>query len=185
MSFTCARFRGLRVRPLHAHDDDALELVFDALSARSRFLRFHAPTPRLTGALRRGMLDVDGWSRFGLIAEVAGRHPIGIAHLVGTGPGEAEFALAVADRWQARGVGRTLLAGLQDLAVGRGFRHLHGEVLLENRAMLRLAGSALPGSRTTTDGLVVRVGHDLERPLLASLTGDDIMADLVGWPTAV
>lgn len=185
MSFVRARPRefDVRIRPLRRHDVAALETVFAALSARSRFFRFHVPTPRLTGALRSGLLDVDGWRRTGLVAEVAttaGRRPIGIAHLIGIDRVSAEFAVAVADSWHGQGVGRTLVTGLRDLAVELGFRRLHGDILVENRVMLRLAGSAFPGARKLSDGRVVRVAHELGGSALTDLTSEDIMADLVG-----
>lgn len=174
------RSPAVRLRPLHVHDTAVLETVFAALSARSRHLRFHTPTPRLTGALRRGLLDVDGRRRCGLVAEVAtaaGRVPVGIAHLVGVDRHNADFAVAVVDSWHGHGVGRALMDGLRELAIDLGFQTMHGDILAENRAMLRLALATLPGLRTATEGHVIRVSHDLDD---ARCAGEDVLADLAG-----
>jgi acetyltransferase len=50
----------------------------------------------------------------------------------------AEFALAVADDWQGRGLGRRLMAHLVADARRQGLQRLFGDVLAENRRMLVL-----------------------------------------------
>jgi acetyltransferase len=51
----------------------------------------------------------------------------------------AEFAVAVADAWQGRGVGERLLRGLIAVAAQRGLRWFEGDVLESNRGMRALA----------------------------------------------
>ena len=51
----------------------------------------------------------------------------------------AEFALTVADDWQAKGLGRALLARLCDTARAAGYEALYGHVLSDNLEMLELA----------------------------------------------
>jgi acetyltransferase len=55
------------------------------------------------------------------------------------GEGNAEFALTVADAWQAKGIGRILLERLCDLARTAGYTALYGRVLDDNKTMLDLA----------------------------------------------
>ena len=50
-----------------------------------------------------------------------------------------EFAVAVADEWQGRGVGTRLLEELFEYARTRGLRRLYGRVLNDNAHMLSLA----------------------------------------------
>lgn len=50
----------------------------------------------------------------------------------------AELAVAVADCWQGRGIGRLLVRWLVDTARRAGLRGLRGDVLSENRRMLAL-----------------------------------------------
>ena len=51
----------------------------------------------------------------------------------------AEFALAVGDAWQGKGVGRALLERLCDAARDAGYQALYGHILDANREMLELA----------------------------------------------
>jgi acetyltransferase len=60
---------------------------------------------------------------------------VGEARYVRDGDG-AEFALAVADGWRRRGVGKRLLEALIASARRDGLRRLDGEVLASNEAML-------------------------------------------------
>ncbi|HWO62261.1 MAG TPA: GNAT family N-acetyltransferase [Umezawaea sp.] len=132
----------------------AVDAVFDGLSDQSRYLRFHAPMPRLTKAFRDRLVDLDGHDHAAVVAEALGE-PIGISRLVRTGEGAAEVAVAVVDRWHRRGVGRMLLTEIGALAGGLGYLELHGDVLPENTPMVRLVHSALPGARTVhVDGVV-------------------------------
>ena len=54
-------------------------------------------------------------------------------------PGEAEFAIVLADAWQSRGLGRVLLTSLIEDAKRQGLRRLFGTTLSENKGMVRLA----------------------------------------------
>ena len=53
--------------------------------------------------------------------------------------GNAEFAIAVADEFQRRGLGKRLLKSLVTHASRRSIRRLFGEILADNHAMLGLA----------------------------------------------
>lgn len=63
-------------------------------------------------------------------------------------PEHAEFAIAVADDWQGRGLGRRLMAHLANHARRHGVQRLHGDVLADNRRMLALMRDQ--GARLTT-----------------------------------
>lgn len=132
----------------------AVDAVFDGLSAQSRYLRFHAPMPRLTKSFRDYLTDVDG-DRHAAVAALVVGEPIGIARLVRTGPGTAEVAVAVVDRWHRRGVGRLLLTEIAELAGRLGYLGLHGDILPENTPMTRLVRGVMPGARIAhADGVV-------------------------------
>lgn len=55
--------------------------------------------------------------------------------------GVAEFAIAVAEDWQRRGIGRDLMHGIIVAAAVAGIRRLEAMVLADNFAMLKLAES--------------------------------------------
>ena len=165
----------MRVRPLHAAEAGlAVDTVFHGLSPHSRYLRFHAPVPRLTASMRRRLTDLDGYRKAAVVAECRST-PIGIARLIATGDDTAEIALAVVDPWQRRGVGTELMTALVRLGTDLGYVELHGDVLGENQAMLRLVARAFLGARLTReDDDVIRVSY----PLNHRLTHEELVADL-------
>ena len=64
---------------------------------------------------------------------------VGVARCVADPDGSgAEFALAVADEWQNRGVGTRLLCELMCAARVIGLRRIWGEILASNVRMLGL-----------------------------------------------
>lgn len=165
----------MKVRELHAAEaGHAVDTVFDGLSPRSRYLRFHAPVPRLTASMRRRLTDLDGLRKVAVVAECH-RTPVGIARLIATGEDTAEIALAVVDPWQRKGVGTQLMAALGRLALDLRYAELHGDVLGENEPMLRLVARVFPGARLTRDeDDVIRVSYPLDH----RLTHEDLVADL-------
>jgi len=52
---------------------------------------------------------------------------------------DCQFAVAVADAWQARGVGPTLTRLLFDYARTQGFQRLHGDIMVSNERTAELA----------------------------------------------
>jgi GNAT superfamily N-acetyltransferase len=172
----------VRVRPVPPGSAERIvDGVFAGLSARSRYLRYHAPLPRLTDAVRRQLADVDGRHRSAIVAEVvdgADTTPIGLVELADTGDGTAEVAIAVVDAWQRRGVGRRLLRAAAEHAEALGYTRLHGRALPENDALRRLARRTFPQARLRQDGdtdaLDVPIG-----PAAWTVTHDDVLADLL------
>jgi GNAT superfamily N-acetyltransferase len=165
----------MKVRELHAAEaGDAVDTVFHGLSAQSRYQRFHAPMPRLSATMRRHLTDLDGRRKAAVVAECHHR-PVGIARLIATGADTAEIALAVVDPWQRKGVGTRLVTALGRLATDLRYTELHGDVLGDNRPMLRLVARVFPGARLTRDeDDVIRVSY----PLTFELTHEELVADL-------
>ena len=165
----------LSLRRLRDDDTDTVETLFAGLSPRSRHLRFHGPTPRLTGALRSMLLRVDDRDRLALVAEArapgAGWEPVGIARMARTAAREAEIAVAVVDAWQGHGVGRTLLTALRVAARARGVDRLTALVLAENARARHLIASVFPLCTTRHEGSVVH--------MTCHLTDDLVLDELV------
>lgn len=157
---------------------EAVDAVFEGLSARSRYQRFHAPTPRLTSSARRVLTDVDG-SRHAAVCARIGGDPIGIARLIKVGECGAEIAVAVVDRWQRRGVGRRLLEALTEVAARLGVAELHGDVLPDNEAMLALVRKVLPGVRLIREIDTIRLSYPLAW-VTAEITDADLVRSLQG-----
>ncbi|HLU59910.1 MAG TPA: GNAT family N-acetyltransferase [Pseudonocardia sp.] len=166
------------VQPLErARAEAAVDAVFAGLSPRSRYLRFHAPVPHLSDAVRARLVDIDGARHAAVVAEVDGGGPIGIAQVFGPGHGTADVAVAVVDAWHRRGVGRRLLTAVAALAEQIGYTELRGAILPENAAMLGLARSVLPWARPRFDGEVVLFSAPIG-PAAWTVTHEDLLADL-------
>ncbi|MEU0882540.1 GNAT family N-acetyltransferase [Lentzea sp. NPDC005914] len=157
---------------------EAVDAVFEGLSARSRYLRFHSPTPRLTASARRVLTDVDGERHAAVCARIGGA-PIGIARLIKTGECGAEIAVAVVDLWQRRGVGRRLLEELTTIAARIGVAQLHGTMLPDNAGMLALVRKVLPGVRLTREIDTIELSYPLAW-VTAEITDADLIDSLQG-----
>ena len=60
------------IRPLLPGEEETVQAVFDGLSARSRFLRFHTGLPRLTPAMLRRLADVRDGQHTAYVAVLEG-----------------------------------------------------------------------------------------------------------------
>jgi RimJ/RimL family protein N-acetyltransferase len=143
----------LDVRPITPHDRDRLAAGFAALSARTRYLRFLAPKPRLSERELTYLTEVDHRTHEALIAVVPedGRL-VAVARYapVHGEPGTADFAVVVADEWQGRGIGSRVSRELLRRAADNGVRRLTAITLEENRAARRMLRRL--GFRTTGFG---------------------------------
>jgi RimJ/RimL family protein N-acetyltransferase len=138
----------VHLRPVRAEDAAAVRCLFQGLSETSRWLRFFTVCPRLDRVIDWAT-KVDNDRRLGLVAITADTAQL-IAHAGlerdPRQPDRAEFALAIADRYQGRGLGRLLLGRLVEAARQAGLQWLTGEVLANNHRMLNLlrhSGSAV------------------------------------------
>ncbi len=154
----------IRFRPIAAQDSEAFQDFVRNMSLQSRLHRFLFPVRELAPATLRALTQPDQTRHVGLIA-LEGEEIIGEGRYVALGDsGRGEFAIAVADRWQRRGIGARMLAAL--MAAGRraGLAFLEGEVLRTNAAMLEFAHRS--GFRFKTcpgDARLTMVERDLWR----------------------
>jgi GNAT superfamily N-acetyltransferase len=135
----------------------ALQRFHHRLSERSIYLRFFAAKPELSDRKAGYFTNVDGINRFALVG-VEPQHPeeiIGVVSFDREGDTErAEYAAAVEDRWQGKGLGLALTRRLIEAALKRGIRVLTGVVLFENRRMLNLLRDlGLPEKVRYEDGI--------------------------------
>ncbi len=135
----------VRIRPIRRDDREELASFYGRLSPDSRFERFHAVS-RGIGDDAAGLLcGPDHEHREGFVAEPvdpALGSPRIIGHLC-LEPAESgiEMAVAVADAWQGRGIGKALLLAAIDWAKTHGITRLQASVLSTNSSVLRLIAS--------------------------------------------
>ncbi len=132
----------LRIRPIRP-EDATLEIDFvERMSERSRYLRFFSAARGLTPQMLARFTQVDYDRELALIAlpEPDPGRILGVARYNTNPDGDScEFAIAIADDWSGRGLGKVLMNALMSAARDAGYRSMTGSVLRENDGMLRLA----------------------------------------------
>ncbi len=133
----------ITIRPISAADYDLEQQFVSRLSPASGYQRLMSAR-RLSAEEIRRFTDIDTTREMALIAttRVAGRErQIGVARYVKneSAPGEAEFAIVLADEWQGRGLGMKLLTSLLAAARANGVRRAVATTLSTNEGMLALA----------------------------------------------
>jgi acetyltransferase len=132
-----------RIRPIQPDDAGRERAFILSLSPESRFQRLmytmREPSPEFVARL----VNVDQHRDMALVAVLgagAEEKIIGVARYAADENGrDCEFAVAVADEWQCRGIGTTLTKMLFEYAARAGFRSIYGTIFANNQRMLELA----------------------------------------------
>lgn len=131
------------VRPVLPQDLDLHRLFFDCLSGVSRLNRFFSPIPSVPDALLEWLTLVDHNKHVALVAEVLGEQGERIVaearYVIDEEEEGAEVGIAVADGFRRLGLGTYLLTRLLGAARRARVPLVHGQTLVGNRAMVRLA----------------------------------------------
>ena len=154
------------IRPIRAADFELEKAFVSGLSPATGYQRLMSARRPSDDELRR-FTDIDYEHELALIATVimdGKERQVGVARYVKDerSPGEAEFAIVLADDWQRGGLGTKLLGSLVDAARIRGVHRLVATTQSTNSGMLALArrlGFRLapnPASAAITD-----LAHDL------------------------
>ena len=160
--------RSVLVRPVLPQDGALHQRFVRELSPVSRYRRFHSAVSELPEATLDYLTQVDYASHLALLAETFderdGEVQVAEARYVRRTDADeahvADFALAVADRWQGLGLGRRMLTALVDSARRAGVRRLEGSVLADNEPMCVLL---------RRNGWKLRIDPDDGRLLVARL----------------
>ncbi|MET0065299.1 MAG: GNAT family N-acetyltransferase [Candidatus Thiodiazotropha sp.] len=135
--------RTLMLRPILPEDEPSLQAAFTKLTPEEVRFRFFIPMKTLThvAAVRFTQLDYD--REMGLILTepgIPGKTEIfGVVNIIADPDNEdAEYAIIVRHDMTALGLGIFLMRRIIDYARQRGIKQLHGDVLRENRQMLKL-----------------------------------------------
>jgi acetyltransferase len=150
------------LRTIQPDDAPRLQAFMISLSDEARYFRFMNAISELPPALLRYFVEVDFDRDMALAAVIDARTPteaiVGVGRYYGDLDGvSCEFALAVSDAWQHLGLGHRLMLALFESGLSHGYRHIHGEVLGENSAMLRLMVHLGFAVRTSAEDLAVKI----------------------------
>jgi acetyltransferase len=134
--------QAITLRPIRPGDAARLVQFGESLSRESRYQRFFSLRGFLPGEVKR-LTVLDPLRDAALVAtvKVEGKAQIiGVARYAGEANGATcDIAVVIADAWQHHGLGRTLLAGVLEVARTHGFGAATGVVLATNYGMQRLA----------------------------------------------
>jgi acetyltransferase len=135
------------IRPTLPQDAELQQEFFRGLSVEGRYRRFMTRLNELPEALVERFASIDYRSHLALLAEVfedGCETMIGEARYVvdARDSTTCEFAIAVADDWQAHGIARALIDRLERQAAASGIRRMIADTLITNKAMLQLAARA-------------------------------------------
>ena len=128
------------IRPIRPEDEPLMVQFHHTLSERSVYLRYFCSLSLSTRVEHERLVRIcfGSYDRgFALVADrknpETGQHEIlGVGRFSAINRGEAEAAVLVSDRWQARGLGTELLAGVARVAREEKFRRLTAEILRDN-----------------------------------------------------
>jgi GNAT superfamily N-acetyltransferase len=137
-------------------DRPALERLFAECGADTISDRFFAPRSGWPARYLAGALAEDPRRHDALVVRYGdGLHVAALASLVaddGDPWRRAELGLLVADRWQRRGLGTTLVEALLARAVDRGVEEVAASVLPHRAGLLHALRRRLPLVTLTADG---------------------------------
>jgi acetyltransferase len=133
------------VRPIRPEDRQIEKEFVKRLSDESKYFRFMSAIRELNEAMLNHFTQIDYDKQMALIAVVCENGletEIGVArYVVNADQASCEFAVAVADAWQNRGVGSALILSLVEVARARGLEVMEGIVMAGNHKMLGLMGT--------------------------------------------
>ncbi|MBN2808396.1 MAG: bifunctional acetate--CoA ligase family protein/GNAT family N-acetyltransferase [Deltaproteobacteria bacterium] len=155
--------RTLWLRPIVPEDEPALQRVFASLTMEEIRLRFFLPMKVLSHVSAARFTQIDYDREMALLLTEPGIPGVadiyGVVRIIADPDLEkAEFALIVHHEMTGLGLGVFLLRRIIDYAKARGIGELYGDVLADNRTMLKLCEvMGFTRSRSPEDFSIMRV----------------------------
>ncbi len=133
------------IRPIRPEDAEIEAKFVRELSTESKYFRFMSSLRELSQEMLVRFTQIDYHNEMALIAVTqkgAVEEQIGVARYVtNIDKTSCEFALAVSDNWQNRGIAHKLMRNLMEVARDRDLEKMQGKVLSNNFKMLELMTS--------------------------------------------
>ncbi len=152
--------QAITIRPMRPEDLDIETEFVQSWSAKTRYNRLFSAGSYTSPERLKKITRIDFARDMALIATVMlddREVQIGVARYVRRDDGKTcEFALSVADAWQHRGIGRTLMLNLMDAAAAAGIETIVGEILSSNAPMLHFMRSLGFKVESAADGPEIR-----------------------------
>ncbi|MBK8908303.1 MAG: bifunctional acetate--CoA ligase family protein/GNAT family N-acetyltransferase [Rhodospirillales bacterium] len=135
--------RTLLLRPVRPEDEPAFHELFARMSPEDIRMRFFASKRVLSHATAARMTQIDYDREMALVLAEPGTPGqvavYGVVHITADPDGEkAEYAIMVRSDMVGRGLGPLLMQRIIDYARSRGIKEIFGDVLRQNKPMLRV-----------------------------------------------
>ncbi len=151
----------ITLRPIRPEDAEMEQAFVKSLSEDTRYFRFMDALRELPRSLLVRFTQLDYQREMAIIALTGtgdAEQQIAVARYTTNPDGEScEFAVVIADAWQGKGLGKTLMRYLMEIAGNRGLNIMEGEVLGANPNMLHLMASLGFTSRTSLEDPAIRM----------------------------
>ncbi len=133
----------ITIRPIRPEDAEIEQSFMKNLSEESKYFRFMQALHELTPKMLVRFTQIDYDMEMALIAVVRKNNEeiqIGVARYTTNSDGKScEFAVVIADDWHHKGLASRLMSHLMEIAKARDLTTMEGEVLANNKEMLKLA----------------------------------------------
>ena len=166
----------IRIRPVRVDDAVGLTGLYERAGDEALYRRFLTPGRHPIGAEVARLIRPADATFLALVALEQGRIVGVCSYEVLSDRTQAEFAVFVDDAAHDRGIGTLLLEHLSVYGRRHGITDLRGDVLADNRAMLRVANTLGQPIRTRFDLGVVNVRLDTAVPAADALDVRDLRA---------
>jgi len=130
----------LTLRPIGPQDAEMEQAFVRGLSEESKYFRFMAQLRELSPERLQHFINPDPEREAALIITIPagdGEEQIAVGrYAMNPGNESCEFAIVVADAWQAHGIATRLMQALMKHAARRGIKRMDGFVMASNAKML-------------------------------------------------
>jgi len=156
------------IRAIRPDDKQHLSEGFHHLSGQSIYFRFFRRKKDLTEDELRDLTEVDFNHHVAIVVTLLNRGEedgIGVGRYIELKDNDservAEIAFAVEDEFQGLGVGTILLEQLTIFAQQQGIKRLVADVLLDNKAMMRMLKNCGFNLETTVDNGIAHIEFNI------------------------
>lgn len=140
--YTMKNGRRVILRPIRPEDEPLEEEMIASFSRQTQYFRFFGYIPHVSKELLKRSTQIDYDREIAIVAEIKAegkKMMAGEARLLADANNEdAEFAIAVADRWQGQGLGGELTDYMIRIARERGIEKVFANVLKANTVMVEM-----------------------------------------------
>jgi acetyltransferase len=159
--WTLAEGTMLTLRPIGPEDAEMEQAFVRGLSSESKYFRFMAELRELSPEMLEHFTNPDPTREAALIVTVpadGGEEEIAVGrYAVNPDSESCEFAIVVADAWQAHGIATHLMRALMKHAAGRGLKRMEGFVLASNSKMLEFVRFLGFDARSSAKGPQIKI----------------------------